>query len=341
MLRRRLAACLIALLTLSAAGSSAVRAQDEPDGELGFLVGASRADNALTAGGNRIGPLLGLRVASRIREDWNWFADGVHSSYDHGSSIDPLRLLEARTGFEYLFGHQPEGMHWFLSGALGLASVKQPSGFDDEGGALGSLGIGWAQLTTRGGPRIEVRGERILREGSDRSNVQLVLGWSLGLRAAGAEPPRDSDGDGVYDDLDRCPDTPRGTVVDAYGCPERKTMFEPGKKTLVLEGVNFALDSAELTPESYQTLDRVVGELTEWPEVRVEIGGHTDWTGEDAYNMDLSQRRTESVKAYLASKGIAESRLEAKGYGESQPIADNGTEAGRAKNRRVELKKLD
>jgi OOP family OmpA-OmpF porin len=302
---------------------------------------------------------------------------------------------------EYFFVRRPQGVHWFFTGALGYADVNQPTGFEDESEAFLSLGIGLAQLTSKGGPRVELRGERLLPDGDDRFNYQLVLGWSLGLNAPESEPPRDSDGDGVFDDLDRCPgtpkgatvdangcptdsdgdgvydgldrcpgtpkgatvdakgcpmdsdgdgvydgldrcpDTPAGTKVDANGCPERKSMFEPGKKTLVLEGVHFALNSADLTEKSHETLDRVVGELKEWPEVRVEIGGHTDSSGEDGYNMTLSQRRAESVRAYLVSKGIAESRLEAKGYGETQPIADNGTADGRAKNRRVELKKQD
>ena len=73
----------------------------------------------------------------------------------------------------------------------------------------------------------------------------------------------------------------------------------------------------------------------------MEIGGHTDSTGEDAYNMGLSQRRAESVRSYLVSKGVKASRLEAKGYGETKPVASNDTNEGRAKNRRVELKKLD
>ena len=400
MLRTALAFCLLAVLALSPLAVQSAQAY-EPDGELGLLVGAARADNGLTGGDDKVGALFGLRAASRFRYNWNWFIDGVYSSYDRTLTTDALELFEARTGLEYLFGHGASGSHWFFAGALGVADIDQPAGFNDQDRTLLSLGFGWAQLTRSGGPRIELRGEHLFGDGEDFSNLQLVLGWSLGLNARAEEPardsdgdgvndrdddcantprgarvdsrgcPKDSDGDGVYDGLDKCPDTPRGAVVDARGCPvdsdkdgvydgldkcpgtpagtkvdangcpERKTMFEPGKKTLVLEGVNFAIDSAELTPESGETLDRVVSELKEWPEVRVEIGGHTDWTGEDAYNMDLSHRRSESVRAYLVSKGISASRLEARGYGETRPVASNETAAGRTKNRRVELKKLD
>ncbi len=401
MLSRRLGiAILTATLALSV-GAAHARASDEPDGELGGLVGASRADNSLTGGGKKVGALLGLRWASRVSEPWNWFADAAFSSYDREGSTDPTKLLEGRTGLEYFFSRRPNGVHWFVSGAAGLADVHQPSGFQGSGGPLLSAGIGIAQVIRSGGPRAELRVERLVGSDASATNLQVVLGWSFGLvgkrndinrdsdgdgvvdrvdecpntpRGAKVDArgcpidsdgdgvydgidqcpgtpqgaivdsrgcPIDSDGDGVYDGIDKCPGTPRGTKVDARGCPERKAIFEPGKKTLVLEGVNFALDSAELTPESYAILNRVASELKEWPEVRVEVGGHTDWTGTDGYNMDLSQRRSESVRSYLVSKGIDSSRLKAKGYGETQPVATNDTGAGRAKNRRVELKKLD
>ena len=108
----------------------------------------------------------------------------------------------------------------------------------------------------------------------------------------------------------------------------------------MLSGVNFEFDSARLTGESYESLDRVARSLKEWPEVRVEIGGHTDDTGTDEYNMELSQRRADAVRDYLMSKGINGSRLVAKGYGKTDPINRSGTEEGRAQNRRVELKRL-
>ena len=81
--------------------------------------------------------------------------------------------------------------------------------------------------------------------------------------------------------------------------------------------------------------------LKQWPEIRVEVAGHTDSVGNDGYNLKLSSQRADSVRAYLEGKGVAASRMTAKGYGEKNPIADNATEGGRDKNRRVELKRLD
>ncbi|MBI4914834.1 MAG: OmpA family protein [Acidobacteria bacterium] len=149
--------------------------------------------------------------------------------------------------------------------------------------------------------------------------------------------PLDTDGDGVFDGLDQCPDTPTGVKVDARGCP----VPEPIKPNFVLEGVNFASDSAALTPASTVALDRVAESLKAWPEVRVEVGGHTDSTNTDAHNLRLSKARAESVKGYLVGKGIAADRMTTNGYGEGKPIADNATPAGRATNRRVELTRLN
>ncbi len=159
--------------------------------------------------------------------------------------------------------------------------------------------------------------------------------------------PADSDGDGVTDDKDKCPDTPRGTSVDAQGCPEKaavKTLapvIPESKKSLVLEGVNFDTNSAHLQSSSTAVLDRVAEGMKDHPDVRLEVQGHTDSQGNDAYNMKLSRDRAKAVKDYLVGKGVPAKQLEAKGYGETKPIADNKTAGGRAVNRRVELKRLD
>jgi outer membrane protein OmpA-like peptidoglycan-associated protein len=106
---------------------------------------------------------------------------------------------------------------------------------------------------------------------------------------------------------------------------------------LVLEGVNFDFDKATLRQEDIGSLDNDVATLKTWGDVDIEVAGHTDSMGSDAYNMKLSQQRAEAVRNFLISRGVAADRLTAKGYGESQPVADNATEEGRFKNRRVEL----
>jgi len=152
--------------------------------------------------------------------------------------------------------------------------------------------------------------------------------------------PLDGDGDGVPDGIDRCPTTPAGVTVNPDGCPKSAPLFQEARDTLVLEGVHFETAKAVLTENSRTILEIVARSLADWPDVRVEIAGHTDARGTEPYNLDLSQRRAEAVRTYLAERGVAADRLTAKGYGESKPIANNGTEAGRTKNRRVELKRL-
>ena len=150
--------------------------------------------------------------------------------------------------------------------------------------------------------------------------------------------PTDADQDGVFDGLDRCPNTEAGRQVDANGCP---ILFEADKPTLVLQGVTFATGSAVLSDNSQTVLDIVAESLKGNPDVRVEVGGHTDATGSRALNTRLSQARAESVRTYLLSQGVPATQLTARGYGPDNPVATNATAAGRARNRRVELKKIN
>jgi OOP family OmpA-OmpF porin len=145
--------------------------------------------------------------------------------------------------------------------------------------------------------------------------------------------PVDSDGDGVTDNIDRCPNTPSGVAVDAYGCPRQGS--------ITLEGVGFELNSAQLTAESRSVLDGIAADLKKYPRLKIELQGHTDSSGSDAYNLQLSQKRANAVRDYLVEQGVSSSQLTAKGYGESQPIADNTTADGRAKNRRVVMSVLE
>ena len=112
------------------------------------------------------------------------------------------------------------------------------------------------------------------------------------------------------------------------------------KFTGVIQGINFKTNQATILPGSYGILDEAVSVLKQYPDIRLEISGHTDSVGKADYNRDLSQRRADSVKTYFIGKGIDASRLTAVGYGMDRPIADNKTEAGRSKNRRTEFKIL-
>lgn len=141
--------------------------------------------------------------------------------------------------------------------------------------------------------------------------------------------PLDSDGDGIADYLDKCPNTPAGSRVDNSGCPL--------KAVIELRGVNFANNSAQLKANSTAILDEMAITLKRYPDLKVEIAGHTDSSGSNELNASLSQRRAEAVRKYLIDKGVNAGNLTAKGYGEDKPVASNATREGRAMNRRVEL----
>jgi outer membrane protein OmpA-like peptidoglycan-associated protein len=149
----------------------------------------------------------------------------------------------------------------------------------------------------------------------------------------------DSDHDTVPDSRDACPATPAGTKVDATGCA--LPLFKGNDRTVTLRGVNFEPWKDDLLPASTMVLDEVARQLIESPEVKVEIGGHTDASGNVGRNLRLSLARAETVRAYLVMKGVDSDRLVARGYGLSKPISSNATAAGRAMNRRVELRRLD
>ncbi len=141
----------------------------------------------------------------------------------------------------------------------------------------------------------------------------------------------DTDGDGVNDIRDACPNTPAGAEVDEVGC---------AKFQGVLKGVNFEYNSSRLTPRARGILDEVAEELKNYPSVRVQVEAHTDSKGSSQYNLWLSKARAQSVIDYLVSRGISSRRLIPIGFGETKPIASNATAQGRALNRRVEFKVL-
>lgn len=169
----------------------------------------------------------------------------------------------------------------------------------------------------------------------------------------------DTDGDGVVDSLDECPETPAGVVVDSKGCaladtdgdgvPDYKDQCPdsaPGAvvnelgcvDALVLQGVEFHFDSAELT-EAAKAVLAPIAEMhhTHHGDVDLVISGYTSSEGAEAYNQALSQKRAESVRAYMIEAGCSAERLTAVGHGEANPVADNSTAEGREQNRRVHL----
>lgn len=159
-------------------------------------------------------------------------------------------------------------------------------------------------------------------------------GTAAGIEVDARGCALDGDGDGVSDEADRCPDTPSDQAVDARGCA-LKVEREP------LEPLLFEYDRAELTDYARAVLETASAHLKQWMSqdeaLTLEIAGHTDWVGTEAYNLALSERRSRAVRDYLVRKGVAADRLSTRAYGEAKPVASNETEDGRRRNRRVEL----
>ena len=156
----------------------------------------------------------------------------------------------------------------------------------------------------------------------------------------------DQDGDGVFDRRDRCPDTPPDTPVSHNGCPlpdypdsapATEPVVETGDALRVELDVKFDFNKSEVKEESQADIKALADFMSQYPQTTTTVEGHTDAVGSDAYNQSLSERRANAVRDVLVNRyGVAAGRISSVGYGESRPVADNGTDEGRAVNRRVE-----
>lgn len=208
-----------------------------------------------------------------------------------------------------------------------------------------SLDLRWVDMDTE----TRLNGDRVGTISFDPFLAGLMVGYRFGgeriaesapMAALPPPPPppaaspatacADGDADGVCDVNDKCPNTPAGDTVDSFGCSLVSRLM-----------LYFDFDSAELRPESIRELERVVDFMNQLSAATALIEGHTDSIGSEAYNLALSERRAKSVYDYLVSRGVNPGRLETLGRGESYPIADNDTEMGRQRNRRVMLIRTD
>jgi outer membrane protein OmpA-like peptidoglycan-associated protein len=148
-------------------------------------------------------------------------------------------------------------------------------------------------------------------------------------------PDKDRDNDSVVDRLDKCPDVPGDPDND--GCPKQKYIVVRADKIELKQKIHFQTAKATIMPDSFAMLNEVADVLKKKDAIRVRIEGHTDSRGGMKYNMKLSQSRADSVRMYLIKEGVDPSHMESRGFGPTQPIADNRTEKGREQNRRVEF----
>ncbi|MGQ0701477.1 MAG: OmpA family protein [Panacagrimonas sp.] len=314
------------------------------------------------AGAVQEGKGFQLSVGKAINKHFGFEIAGFGHNFSHGPSgrlgmqeyggkLDGLFFYSRDPRFSPYFGVGLGGMRTDLKGInrtstdpfadIGVGFMKF---FDVSGTELGIRADLRARLVffdedAFGGTSQDDVAEAVLKVG-------LVV--PLGSKPKKAEvpppPPKptacpDSDGDGVCDAADLCPETPKGLVVDAKGCPpEPKSELGPNRK---FEDVHFAFDRADLTDYAKAILDKASGVIAElakkYPGLKVDVTGHTDWQGTDGYNLGLSERRANTVRQYLLRKGVEAGRINTQAYGESRPKATNETEEGRALNRRSEV----
>lgn len=301
----------------------------------------------------------GANLAPNLALEFNLGRTRIDAKNNAGPALDLTSLsLDA-----LFYAGRDRIAPYLLVGAGLITDSPQPSG-DSKRSFMGEAGLGVRALLWENSdqtrsfslrPEVKARYDDI--RGGDYIDYIASLGFQFGfgpkpvaVAAAPATPPpppppaeppppppppapMDSDHDGVTDDRDRCPDSAPGVMVDVNGCEQ--------KGSVTLEGVTFEFNSSMLTSASQQVLNTTAQGMKTHPRVRIELQGHTDSKGADNYNLKLSQRRAEAVRDYLQSQGVNAAQLSARGYGESQPVADNTTEAGRAKNRRVVMNVLE
>lgn len=263
---------------------------------------------------------LGLKVnlGSGVNLDLGYDVNFVQSDNFDGYKVNGSsdRFSYAHVGLEFALGKSSKPQ---------LATHNPVSSMRTE--------YMWENMNTKNELQAQIDAEKAanakMRSDLDATNANL------------AKFTVDSDADGVPDFYDKCPNTPAGTKVDGSGCPLAKpvVIITEEDRRVVKDAINnleFDLGKATIRAKSYPSLDRVANLLTD-KNFSLKLAGHTDNTGSDALNLSLSKDRAEAIKAYLVEKGANASRIEATGYGESQPIATNKTAAGRQANRRVEF----
>jgi OOP family OmpA-OmpF porin len=209
-----------------------------------------------------------------------------------------------------------------------LAGTYDDTQLNVGAGLMYQLDYNWAL-------RGDVRAINSLDNDNTEAAVNLLVQYNFGspapvVAAAPVAPPADNDKDGVVNTKDLCPNTPPNKTVDENGCDCNYTLH-----------LGFEFDSAELHAADFAILDQIQSVLKNLGYVHANVTGHTDDQGEEAYNQELSQRRAAAVVDYFTSKGLNKEMFTPMGRGESEPVADNSTDAGRAENRRVMLERDD
>ena len=302
-------------------------------------------------------PTYGLGFGYAFDKNWGGEAvfNYVDTDYDTGSGDMDVYLYRLDGLYHF---HPFEKLIPYVAAGIGGITFDAEKGCSDTDPIL-NYGAGVKYFLT---DTVALRGDvrHIIGLDDTENNLAYTVGLTIcfgGEKQMIASPRTDSDGDGVDDDMDKCPRTPAGVSVDGVGCPldsdgdgvpdyldqcprtpKGATVNEVG--CWVCKGVEFDFDKWDIKPQYYPNLDEAVKCMEQHSSIHVEIQGHTDNIGTEEYNQRLSEKRAKAVMDYFVKEGITQERLSAVGYGLSRPVATNETPEGRAMNRRVQLKPI-
>ncbi|MCY1420019.1 Outer membrane porin F [compost metagenome] len=261
--------------------------------------------------------------------------DEVHNAVTN----DNQNVKGATTSLDALYHFNAPGdlIRPYISAGFADQSIDQFGSNSRDRSTFANLG-GGAKLyfTENFYARAGVEANYNIDQGNTEWNPSVGIGLNFGGGSKPAPAPvaevcADSDNDGVCDNVDKCPDTPANVTVDADGCPAVAEVVR------VELDVKFDFDKSVVKQNSYGDIKNLADFMKQYPSTTTTVEGHTDSVGPDAYNQKLSERRANAVKDVLTQQyGVESSRVDSVGYGETRPVADNATDAGRAVNRRVE-----
>ena len=294
-------------------------------------------------------PELAVHAARNDFDRVTLSVDGASIETDSNNRFDALGVL-ANLWWDFM---DSPAVRPYIGGGIGFQSLRLKGGgasaSDSSGVYQLGAGVGFPlsdhfqlsldyRFLRQSSPRFDREGDRLEAE-YKRQSIMLGARYFLGGTARGASADtgrRDTD-------LSARPDTTplEPAVVPVESDLDRFLRDGEIDSSFVLQGVRFEFDSDRLLPESIEILEEVAASLKRFPTVRVETEGHTCIIGSSGYNLTLSERRANAVRAFLMDRGIASSRMVPVGYGESRPIGDNSIESGRAQNRRVEFRVIE
>lgn len=337
---------LAATILLGASFGSNVVAKENYDDRLYVAPSASylRLDDDRLSSRNGFGASLGLGKA--LDEKFNVEGKGFYNRYKKGSGEDAWNTFGAAADLQYYFSREKIAPY----AVAGLGLMESRTNKNSALGAIAEAGLGLAyKLNENFSLRSDIRyrynrnfnNNLVANESNEYSDMVVNFGLVIPLGAKYVAPPakkapqqaaalvetsQDSDNDGVKNALDECPNTKSGIKVNESGCD-----------FIALTGVNFKVNSAELTIEAKAALDKVAQDLNNNSQKKsFEIQGHTSSDGNVANNLTLSQKRAQAVADYLVSKGVT-NKISSKGFGSQKLAVEEKSAADKLKNRRVEL----